>query len=94
LGYGIHNADIGEGQTLWISDVDQRLQGEAEEHFDLWLGYERKLSDKINWRMQINVRNVGENTKLVPITLQPNGDVAQSRIQSGQSFDVSMKFMF
>lgn len=94
LGFGIHESDIGEGQTLWISDVNQRLQGKADEHFDLWVGYERKLTDKINWRMQVNVRNVGENTKLVPIALQPNGDVAQSRIQSGQSMDLTMKFSF
>lgn len=94
LGFGIHNADIGQGETLWISDVDQRLKGEADKHFDFWLGYERKLTDAVNWRLQLNIRNVGENTKLVPIALQPNGDVAQSRIQSGQSFDVTMKFMF
>ncbi len=94
LGFGIHNADIGEGQTLWIADVNQRLMGKADEHFDFWVGYERKLTDKIDWRLQLNVRNVGENTKLVPITLQPNGDVAQSRIQSGQSFELSTKFSF
>ncbi len=94
LGFGIYNKDIGQGQSLWISDVNQRLQGEADEHFDLWVGYERQLTEAIKGRLQINVRNVGENTKLVPITLQPNGDVAQSRIMSGQSVDVSMKFMF
>jgi len=94
LGFGIHNADIGEGQTLWIADVNQRLRGEADEHFDFWIGYERKLTDKVNWHLQLNVRNVGENTKLVPITLQPNGDVAQSRIQAGQSFELSTKLSF
>jgi hypothetical protein len=94
LGYGIHQAEIAAGQVLWISDVNQPLRGKADEHFDLWVGYERKLTDKINWRTQLNVRNVGESTKLVPITMQPNGDVAQYRIQSGQAFDVSMKFMF
>lgn len=94
IGYGIHQDEIAEGQTLWISDVDQPLYGKAEEHVDVWIGYERKLNDSIDWRVQLNVRNVGEKTGLVPITKQPNGDVAQYRIQSGQSFDVTMKFMF
>ncbi len=94
LGFGIYNKDIGQGETLWISDVNQRLQGKADQHFDLWLGYERQLTDAVRGRLQVNIRNVGENTKLVPITLQPNGDVAQSRIQSGQTADVSVKFMF
>jgi hypothetical protein len=94
LGYAIHQTEISPGQKLWISDVNQPLYGKAEEHFDLWVGYERKLTESVDWRMQVNLRNVGEKTSLVPITKQPNGDVAQSRIQAGQTFDFSMKFMF
>ncbi|MBE2214300.1 MAG: TonB-dependent receptor [Opitutaceae bacterium] len=94
LGYGIHQAEIAEGQTLWISDVDQPLYGDSEEHVDLWIGYESKLTDSIDWRLQLNARNVGEKTGLVPITMQPNGDVAQHRIQAGQSWDLTVKFMF
>jgi hypothetical protein len=94
LGYGIHQAQIAAGQTLWISDVNHPLYGKADQHFDLWAGYEHKLTNSIDWRLQLNLRNVGENTKLVPITMQPDGSVAQSRIQSGQTFDLSMKFTF
>lgn len=94
LGFGIHQTEISPGQMIWISDVNQPLWGKAETHFDLWVGYGRKLTDKINWSMQVNVRNVGETTELVPVTKQPNGDVAQSRIQQGQTIDVSMKFTF
>lgn len=94
LGFGIHETEISPGQKIWISDVKKPLWGKAETHFDLWLGYEHKLSSSVNWRMQVNFRNVGEKTKLVPVTKQPNGDVAQARIQEGQTVDVSMKFMF
>lgn len=94
LGFGIHETEISPGQKIWISDVNQPLWGDAETHFDLWIGYERKLTDSIDWRMQVNVRNVGETTELVPVTMQPNGEVAQARIQQGQTVDVSMKFMF
>jgi hypothetical protein len=94
LGYGIHLAEISPGQSLWLSDVNQPLKGKADEHFDLWAGYEHKLTKTVDWRVQINLRNVGEKTKLVPITLQPNGDVAQSRIQEGQTWEVSTKLIF
>jgi hypothetical protein len=94
LGYGIHLAEISPGQKLWLSDVKQPLYGPADQHFDLWFGYDHKLTSTVNWRLQFNLHNVGERTKLVPITKQPNGDVAQSRIQEGQTVDVTVKFMF
>jgi hypothetical protein len=94
LGYGIHQTQIAAGQTLWISDVNQPLYGKTEKHFDLWAGYEHKLTDSIDWRVQLNLRNVGEGTSLVPIAKQPNGDVAQSRIQQGQTFELSTRFTF
>jgi hypothetical protein len=37
---------------------------------------------------------VGETKGLVPIAYEPDGTVAQSRIQEGQTYDLSMKFMF
>lgn len=94
LGYGKHLADLGEGQKIWIADVNQPLYGKADQHFDFWAGYGHKLTKDIDWRLQLNVRNVGEKIKLVPVTLQADGSVAQSRIQEGQTFEVSTKFTF
>jgi len=94
LGFGIHEAEISPGQKLWIADVHQPLKGPADQHFDLWLGYQRKLTKKVDWRVQLNVRNVGEHVRLVPITLLPDGSVAQSRIQEGTTWELSNKFSF
>jgi outer membrane receptor protein involved in Fe transport len=94
LGYGIHETEIAPGQKIWISDVNKPLWGKSETHFDLWFGYDHKLTSAIDWRLQVNFRNVGDHTKLVPVTKQPNGDVAQARIQEGQAIDVSMKLTF
>ena len=93
LGYGIHEADI-YGETSWIADVNQPIWGPTDSHFDLWVGYQRPLSDKLDWRVQLNVRNVGEDVGLVPVSYNPNGEVAQQRIQEGQTVDLSMKFIF
>jgi outer membrane receptor protein involved in Fe transport len=35
--------------------------------FDLWFSYRRKLTDKVNWKIQLNLFNVGGKNKLVPI---------------------------
>ncbi len=94
LGFGIHETEITPGQKIWISDVQRPLWGEPETHFDLWVGYQRKLTDKINWSVQVNVRNVGESTELIPVTKQPNGDIAQARIQQGQTIELSTRFEF
>jgi len=93
LGYGIHQADV-YGEQAWISDVNQPLYGPTDEHFDAWIGYEHALTSKIRWDLQLNVRNVGEKVGLVPITLDPDGTVAQSRIQNGQNYQLTLKFSF
>ena len=75
-------------------DINQPIYGPTESHFDAWVGYQRKLSDKIDWRVQFNVRSVGEKSKLVTAAVEPDGSVAQQRIMSGATYDFSMKFMF
>ena len=93
LGYGIHETEI-YGETSWIADVNQPIYGPTDSHLDLWVGYQRRLTDKIDWRVQLNVRNVGESISLVPVSFNPNGEVAQQRIQEGQTFNFTMKFLF
>jgi len=93
LGYGTHLATV-YGESAWIADVNQPLYGSPEEHVDLWVGYEHKLTPTIDWRVQLNVRNVTEHAGLVPISLEPDGSVAQCRIKQGQTYDLSLKFIF
>ena len=85
---------LAPNRGAWIADVNQPIYGPTESHFDAWVGYQRKLSDKIDWRVQFNVRSVGEKSKLVTAAVEPDGSVAQQRIMSGATYDFSMKFMF
>lgn len=93
LGYGIHETTI-YGEKAWIADVTKPIYGPTEDHFDAWIGYQRKLTSKITWRVQLNVRNVGESDHLVPVAVQPDGSVAQSRIASGATYDLSCRLSF
>lgn len=75
-------------------DFGKPFKGPAETNLDLWVGYTRKLSDKLNWRVQLNVRDAFQGKELIPITYQPDGTVAAYRIVSGQSFSLSNTFEF
>ena len=91
LGYKLKN--ISNPNTVSI-DITQPLYGPTDTHFDLWFGYSRKITSKINWRIQANLRNVGESTKLVPVSVEPDGTPAFSRIQSGMQWQLTNTFEF
>jgi hypothetical protein len=91
LGYQLKNLD---NPTLTTIDISKPLYGPDDAHFDVWFGYSRKITRKINWRGQVNLRNVGEDTKLVPVSINPDGTVAFSRIQQGMVWQLTNTFEF
>ncbi len=93
MGYGIHETEV-FGESAWITDVNQPIYGPDEAHMDLWAGYEHALNDDVTWKLQLNVKNVGESEGLTPISYQPTGEIAQQRIQTGAEYNLSMKFSF
>lgn len=87
LGYGL------KGDMSGL-DVTKPLFGETEKHLDLWIGYDRKLSEKVKWRIQLNLRNVGESAGLTPISANPDGTVAAQRITEGMNWALTNTFSF
>lgn len=76
-------------------DVNDPWFGPKETAFDLWIGYGRKIfSDKINWRMQLNVRDLFAKNSLIPITVQPDGSPAAFRIHEPRVISLSSSFEF
>ncbi len=71
------------------------VEGPAETNVDLWIGYRRKLTEKLDWRVQLNVYNAfsGDN-ELIPITAQPDGSFAAYRIAPKRSWTLSNTFEF
>ena len=94
LGYGISQFTDPLGNIGWIMDVKKPLYGKIEEHADLWVGYSYKLSSKLDWKIQLSISNVGESPHLVPVSVEPDGTWAQQRIEMGQTWEVTSKFMF
>lgn len=93
LGYGIHETTI-YGEKAWIADVTKPIYGPTDSHYDAWIGYSRKLSSKVDWRIQFNARSIGESNHLVTAAVEPDGNAAQKRIVAGANYDLSMRFSF
>jgi hypothetical protein len=77
-----------------LFDIENPYKGPAEFDVDAWVGYGRKLSSKIDWRIQANVRSIGKGNDLIPITVQPDGSPAGYRIAPHQYWSVTNTFRF
>ncbi len=75
-------------------DIANPYMGPAETNFDFWVGYSRKVTDRINWRIQFNVRNAFQDNELIPITAQPDGTPATYRIAPPRLFTLTNTFSF
>jgi hypothetical protein len=75
--------------TLGGLDVNQPFRGENETHVDAWVGYTRKLTHNLNWRVQLNIRSVGEKDRLVAARLNPDGGLALARIVQGMGWELT-----
>jgi len=52
------------------------------------------VTSKIDWRIQLNVRSVGEKDKLVASRVNPDGNIALARIQQGAGYQLTNSFDF
>lgn len=90
IGFGLENA--GTPDEAW--DINKKYYGPSEDAFDIWIGYGRKLTDRIDWRIQLNVRNVFGDDDLIPISTQPDGSMAVGRIPEPTTWSVTNTFKF
>ena len=93
LGYRPKQATV-FGQEGWLLDINQPIYGPTDEHFDGWIGYDHRLTPKVDWSLQLNLRNLGEKVHLVPVAYEPNGQIAQERIQDGMTWELTSRFSF
>ena len=75
-------------------DLENPIDGEEEDAVDFWISYEHKLTSKINWKIQLNVRNVFAGDELIAISRQPDGQIAQARIAPNREWLLTNTFSF
>lgn len=94
VGYPLLPDPDGAGPELESFDLARPYYGPTESTFDLWVGYRKKLFEKVDWRLQLNIRNVFANKDLIPITVQPDGTPAASRIPEPRTWTITNSFKF
>jgi hypothetical protein len=76
-------------------DLTKPYYGPSENYIDLWVSYERKITKKINWTIQLNVYNVGKKDSLIPISVEPDGKTwAAARIAPTEQWELTNTFSF
>ena len=76
-------------------DLTKPYYGPSEGALDLWVSYERKLTEKVRWRIQANITNVGKSDGLIPISVEPDGRTwASARVQPVQEWFITNTFSF
>ena len=76
-------------------DITQPFYGPRETNYDAWCGYSRAVfRDRITWKAQLNVRNLGVGRKLIPVAANPDGQMNAYRIAEPLGWTVSNSFEF
>lgn len=88
--YPPYDTDAG----IWVTDVTKPIYAPCETNYDAWIGYERKLTKKITWSIQLNVRDPFAKKQLIPIMANPDGTVAQVRIPSETTWPLTNTLKF
>jgi outer membrane receptor protein involved in Fe transport len=77
-----------------IPDVNRPFFDDGLFSGDLWVSYSKMLTDKIDWRVQLNVRNAFGDNDDIPVKTNPDGQVAVIRIPNPRTIYLSNTFKF
>jgi len=84
-----------EPATLLTPDLNQPTFGSPLVTFDGFMGYSRKIERlKTTWRVQLNVRNLLDNTDLIHQRSNPDGIFVSSAAKQPRSFILTNTFTF
>ncbi len=82
------------GLTLGGLNINEPYMSSSEHHIDLWVGYNKKITRDINWRIAVNLKNAGEKDRLVAARINPDGSIALTRIEEGMGWQLTNTFSF
>jgi len=78
-----------------IPDVSRPYYDNGLFSGDLWLSYERKVwNDKVDWKVQLNIRNAVGDREDIPVKINPDGQVAVVRMPNPRVFSLTNTFRF
>ncbi|MBK1875454.1 TonB-dependent receptor plug domain-containing protein [Pelagicoccus mobilis] len=80
------------GET--VPDHDNAFYGPTETDIDLWLSYSTKIFGDQDLRLQARVRNITSDGDLIPLKINPDGQVALWRFAPPKVFELSARLRF
>ncbi|MBN2069488.1 MAG: TonB-dependent receptor [Opitutales bacterium] len=90
IGYPLIN---GENDTITY-DLDNPYHGPSLDYYDFWIGYRHALTDNVDWKIQLNIKNAFTGNELIPLSTQPNGEVAAWYIGARRKISLTNSFTF
>ena len=76
-------------------DIENPYWSGSDTNVDAWVGYNRKIfNDRVNWRVQLNVRNLVGSGDPIAITVQPDGSPATTRLPPEKRVYLTNTFEF
>lgn len=87
-------ADNASVMQTQYPDLDNLIYGPAEFNGDVWIAYRRKIANRIDWTLRLNVSNAWGNSDDIPVTANPDGSIAVIRIPNETRWYLSSKFTF
>ncbi len=76
------------------NDLANPFRRASSDRVDLNLRYRRKLFDRYDWSIQLNLYKAFGQNELLPLRVNPDGTTAQFRIQEGRSWRVTNTVRF
>jgi outer membrane receptor protein involved in Fe transport len=89
IGYGLK----AEGNRI-VTDLATRYFNEAVHTWGVSARYTRRLTDKVNWTLQVNVANAFQGDKILATATQPDGSMARGMIREGASWTLTNSLSF
>ena len=76
-------------------DLTKPYYGPSEDALDAWISYEHRITKRVNWKIQLNGRNLLGKEELIPISVEPDGKTwASVRIAPNREWFVTNTFSF
>ena len=89
------NDPVGVPGVINFSDVTRPVYDHGNYYTDVWMSYSRKIfSDKIGWKIQLNINNALENGRLMPTAVNFDGVPWAYRIIDPRQFVLTSTFTF
>ena len=96
-GYYGDTANLNPSGNIFQPDVNKPIYTPRQIHVDAWIGYRFRMpwaGHGVQGRVQLNVADLTQNGRLLPVTFNYDGSPAAQRIIAPRKFTLSTTFSF